>query len=29
MGDLQGEVLVTVQVGTSSEQKITINEEIL
>jgi cytochrome c-type biogenesis protein CcmI len=29
MGDLQGEVLVTVQAGTSSEQKITINEEIL
>lgn len=28
-GELQGEVLVTVQAGTSSEQQITINEEIL
>jgi hypothetical protein len=28
-GDLQGEVLVTVQAGTSSKQQITINEEIL
>ena len=29
MGDLQGELLVTVQTGTRSEQNITINKEIL